>query len=205
MAKRARKQPTNRGRKFPPEPLTSSEARALMQACSKRAPTGIRNAALIALLYRGGLRISEALSLTTKDIDFEAGSVRVLFGKGRKARTIGVDGGALSLIQRWLRLRECLGLKGAPLVFTSLKGKPVSPEYVRAMLRRMAIRAGIEKRVHPHGLRHSAAFEMANEGTPIHLISAQLGHSNVGTTSQYIAHLNPREVIAAMKAREWKL
>ena len=110
MAKSARKPPTNRGRKFPPEPLTSTEARALVQVCSRRAATGIRNAALIALLYRGGLRISEALSLTTKDIDFEAGSVRVLFGKGLKARTIGVDAGALSLIQRWLRLRECLGL-----------------------------------------------------------------------------------------------
>ncbi len=197
--------PSNKGRKFPPEPLTSAEARALINACSKRAPTGIRNAALITILYRGGLRISEALSLKTKDIDFEAGSVRVLRGKGLKARTVGLDRGALALIERWLEKRAQCGLNGGEVVFTSLRGKPVSAEYVRAMLRRTAARAGIKKRVHPHGLRHTHAFELANEGTPIHLISAQLGHSNVGTTSQYIAHLNPREVIEAMRAREWNV
>ncbi len=70
-----------------------------MDGCSKRAPTGIRNGALIALLYRGQLRIGEALALKPKDLDFDAGTVRVLHGKGDMARTIGLDDGALAVLQ----------------------------------------------------------------------------------------------------------
>jgi integrase/recombinase XerD len=65
-----------------------------MGACSKRAPTGIRNRALIAMLYRGQLRIGEALALKPKDLDRKAGTVRVLHGKGDKSRTVGLDDGA---------------------------------------------------------------------------------------------------------------
>ncbi len=83
------KAPSNKGRKLPPEVLTADEVRALMDACSKRAPTGIRNRALIVLLYRGLLRIDEALSLKPKDLNRAAGTVRVLHGKGDKSRTVG--------------------------------------------------------------------------------------------------------------------
>jgi site-specific recombinase XerD len=69
----------------------------------------------------------------------------------------------------------------------------------------LARRAGIEKRVHAHGLRHTCAFELANEGTPLHLVQAVLGHSRLTTTARYIAHLNPKQVVDAMRGREWKL
>ena len=69
---------STKGKKYPAEPLTACEARLLIKACSRRAPTGVRNAALITLLYRGGLRITEALSLKPKDINLQEGSVRVL-------------------------------------------------------------------------------------------------------------------------------
>ena len=74
--------------------------------------------------------------------------------------------------------------------------------YVRSLLPRLAKKAGIEKRVHAHGLRHTHAFELANEGTPLHLIQAQLGHSSVATTDKYIRHLNPTAVVDAVKQRE---
>ncbi len=77
--------------------------------------------------------------------------------------------------------------------------------YVRALLPRLARKAGIEKRVHAHGLRHTHAFELANERTPLHVIQQQLGHSNVAVTSRYINHLAPTAVIETIKAREWKL
>ena len=78
------------------------EVRALIKACSNRAPTGIRNRALLVLLYRGGLRLSEALRLYPKDLDRDAGTVTVLVGKGGKRRTIGLDPGAFAVVERWL-------------------------------------------------------------------------------------------------------
>ena len=69
-------------RRFPPEILTDVEVCRLLEVCNQRTPTGIRNRALIAILYRGGLRINEALDLFPKDIDLEAGPIRVLNGKG---------------------------------------------------------------------------------------------------------------------------
>ena len=66
-------------------------------------------------------------------------------------------------------------------------------------------KAGIERRVHPHALRHSFAFELASEGTPLHIIQCQLGHSSVATTDRYIRHLNPSAVVEAMKSRVWTL
>jgi integrase/recombinase XerD len=81
----------NRGRKLPAEPLTEHEASRLIRACSRRAPSGVRNAALVAVLWRTGLRCSEALDLAPRDINLEAGTLRVREGKGRKARLVGID------------------------------------------------------------------------------------------------------------------
>ncbi len=75
-------------RRFPAEILSDDEVHRLLDACS-RGPTGLRNRALIAILYRGGLRINEALDLFPKDIDLEHGSIRILNGKGGRARTVG--------------------------------------------------------------------------------------------------------------------
>ena len=94
--------PSNKGQKLPAEPLGEEEVRHLIQACSNRAPTGVRNRALIALLYRGGLRLGEALQLKPKDLDAKKSTIRVLHGKGDKARLVGLDEGAWAILQRWL-------------------------------------------------------------------------------------------------------
>src|SRR5688572_8255761 len=101
---------SNRGKRFPAQPLTAEEVKALVRACSKRSGTGIRNAALIATLYRTGLRIGEALSVLPKDLDANAGSIRVLNGKGGTARTVAMDPGAWALLQLWLDRRTTLGI-----------------------------------------------------------------------------------------------
>ncbi len=195
----------NAGKKLPPEPLTPDEARTLLRACSRRAPTGIRNAALLAVLYRGGLRVSEALALKAKDVDRTLGTVRILHGKGDRARTVGLDAGAFALVERWLERRKSLGINRSAPLFCTLDGQSVDPSYVRHALKRLAAKAGIEKRVHPHGLRHTHAAELAREGVPMNVIQAQLGHSSLATTSRYLAHVAPQHVVEAMKAREWKL
>jgi site-specific recombinase XerD len=197
--------PWNRGRKLPPEPLTEEEVRALIRATSNRAPTGIRNRALLVLLYRGGLRAGEALALLPKDLDERQGTVRVLHGKGDKARLVGLDEGAWGILQRWLDRRSDLGISRRRRVFCTLKGQPLQGRYVRSMIQRLARKAGIEKRVHAHGLRHTHAFELANEATPLHVIQQQLGHSSLATTDRYIRHLAPREVVEAMQGRKWEL
>lgn len=198
-----KKAEASKPRRLPPEVLTEEEVTKLMRACSHRAPTGIRNRALIALLYRTGLRINEALSLYPKDLELEKGIVRVLNGKGRRSRTIGVDPGAAGIVQRWLDKRQTLGMNGRQPVFCTLTGEMMSASYVRVMLKRMAFKAGIEKRVHAHGFRHAHASQLRAEGVDIAIISRQLGHTNITTTARYLDHIAPMAVIQAMRVRTW--
>lgn len=203
MISTAGKRPWNKGRRLPPEVLTRAEVNRLMAACSKRAPTGIRNRALIALLYRGQLRIGEALALKPKDLDRKAGTVRVLHGKGDRARTVGLDDGAWAIVALWLQCRRELGLSGRHPVFSTLKGKALLPSYCRSLFTRLAKKAGIEKRVHPHGLRHTGAAELRAEGVDVGIISKQLGHASISTTARYLDHVLPQQVINAMRERQW--
>jgi len=194
---------SNKGRRFPAELLSPEEVRGLLRACSSRAPTGIRNRALIAVLYRGGLRISEALALRAKDVDQAAGTVTVLHGKGDQRRTVGMDPAAFALLERWLDKRRALGLSGRRPIFCTLGGEPLDSSYVRRLLPRLAAKAGIEKRVHAHGLRHAHAAELAAEGLPVNVVQQQLGHGSLATTDRYLRHIAPRERVEAMQRREW--
>jgi site-specific recombinase XerD len=144
--------PPNKGRRYPAEVLTAAEVGAVIGRCSPKAPTGIRNRALLTLLYRSGLRVSEALALRPSDINLTAHTVRVLHGKGDKATTRGFHPSADDALARWLDARRQLGGRG-PL-FCTLAGGPLSGQYVRNLLHRLGDCAGIDKRVHPHGLRH---------------------------------------------------
>ncbi len=197
--------PANKGQKLPVEILTPEEIKALIRTCSSRAPTGLRNRALLTLLYRGGRRLSEALALYPKDVDPDCGTVTVLHGKGNKRRAVGLDPGAFAVLERWMDRRRERGLNGRYALFCTLQGQPLKSAYVRALLPRLARKAGIEKRVHAHGLRHTHAAELARERIPVNLISRQLGHSGVGVTARYLDHIAPEEVVAAMQRREWTL
>jgi len=192
----------NKGQKYHPEPLTEDEVADLVRSCSNRAPTGIRNRALITTLYRGGLRIAETLALLPKDVDTDKGTVQILRGKGNKSRVVALDDGAMAILQRWIDKRAGLKINGRHRLFCTLEGKPMHANYVRAMLQRKAEKAGIEKRVHPHGLRHSMAAGMAAENVPVNVISQALGHSNSATTARYIDHIAPQQVIETMRHRE---
>ncbi len=171
------------GKTYPAEILTPDEAKALLRSTSNRAPTGIRNRALIVALYRGGLRIGEALALKRKDIDPDQGTITVLHGKQDRRRVVGIDPEAIAVVMRWLDTRHSLDIGGRSPVFCTLKGRPLKPSYVRTALARLAARAGIEKRVHPHGLRHTMAYELMMEGYPMPLIQKQLGHASLATTT----------------------
>jgi len=197
--------PPNKGMKYPAEVLIDAEVQRLIRACSHRAPTGIRNRALIVVLYRGGLRIKEALSLYPKDLDPVKGTVRVLNGKCKKDRTVGLEYAAFAVIQLWMDVRKKRGINSRAPVFCTLRGEAVKTAYVRGLFKRLARKAGIEKRVHPHGLRHTHAAQLAAEGYPMNLIQQQLGHSSLATTSRYLDHIAPAQLIEAMQGRKWEL
>lgn len=193
----------NKGASYPAEVLTESEVKSLIQCCSNRAPTGIRNRALITVLYRGGLRLAEALALKPKDLDPNAGTITVLHGKGDRRRTIGLDPGAMAIVMRWIDKRKQLGIDGRAPLFCTLAAQSLKPSYVRTLLPRLANKTGIDKRVHPHGLRHTHAYELMMEGVPVPIIQQQLGHASLATTDRYLRHIAPRDVVEAMQQREW--
>jgi len=194
---------TSRPRRRPPEILTEAEAIALIKACSARAPTGIRNRALIAVLWRCGLRVAEALALELRDLNLEASTIRVRHGKGDKSRTVGVDEQTAALLQRWLDRRRALSPGARAPIFCTLHGGRLDGSYVRRLLPRLARRAGVQRRVHAHGLRHTYAAELAREKTPINVIRDALGHSTLAVTDRYLRDVAPMHVIDTMRARRW--
>ena len=195
--------PANKGRRYPAEILTEAEVKALIGACSPRAPTGVRNRALIVTMWRAGLRVAEALALKPKDIDPAKPSIHILHGKGDASRIVGIDESALAFIQRWVDLRAARGINGRATLFCTLKGDALPTSYVRALLPRLAGKVGIDKRVHAHAFRHTMAAQLAAEGIPLNIIQAQLGHRNAATTSRYLNHIAPQQVIDAMRTRSW--
>jgi site-specific recombinase XerD len=199
------REPGNKGRRYPPEILSPGEVRALLRGCSNRAPTGVRNRALLVVLYRAGLRLDEALSLMPRDVDAQRGTVNVRHGKGDKHRIVGMDPEAFAVLDRWveLRRRRRIGSPHRP-IFCTLAGDELDPSYVRRLLHRLAAKAQITKRVHPHGLRHTHAAELAAEGTPASVIRDQLGHARLSTTDRYLRHVAPQERVDRMRARAWE-
>jgi len=191
-------------RRRPPEVLSEAEAIALMKACSTRAPSGVRNRALIAVLWRCGLRICEALALELRDVDLEVGTVRVRHGKGDRSRTVGVDEQTSALLARWLDRRKKIGAGARAPIFCTLRGGRIDSSYVRRLLPRLAQKAGIERRVHAHGLRHTYAAELAREGTAINVIRDALGHTSLAVTDRYLRDVAPTHVIDTMRARRWE-
>ncbi len=189
-------------RHFHPEVLTDDEVRRLMTACSAR-PTGVRNRALLVVLYRAGLRINEALSLYPKDVDAVVGAIRVLNAKGGRSRTVGMDPEGFAILQRWLEVREARGIIGRAPIFCDLNGAPLRTAYIRVLMPRLAAKAGIAKRVHAHGFRHTHAAQLREEGVDIGIISKQLGHRSIATTARYLDHIAPVAVVQAMRGRRW--
>lgn len=197
--------PANKGMKLPGEVLVAGEVMALIRACG-RGPSGVRNAALVAVLFGAGLRVSEALDLRPSDVDLRNGTIRVRHGKGDRSRTVALDASAQAYLERWLTVRQQLALNGRQPVFCTISrgerlGSRVDSSYVRRLLPRLAARAGIERRVHPHALRHSLATTLAYEGKPLPVITAQLGHSSTAVTDRYLAKIGPAELVSQVRDR----
>ena len=155
--------PRNKGRRYPPDPPTVEEIIAVMRAAGDD-PDGVRLRGVIVMLWRAGLRISEALSLSESDLDANRGAVLVRHGKGEKRREVGMDRWAWAHLEPWLALR---GTLPAGALFCVLRGRtrgrPCAPAGIRGQLHRAAQAAGVRRRFAPHQLRHAHAVEMSRE------------------------------------------
>ena len=185
--------------------LTQDEVRALIDATSSRAPTGRRNRALLVALYRGGLRLTEALALGPGDVDLAEGRIRVAGRSEATARSIGVDLQAAALIGEWAQARATLGLADAAPFFCTLQGEPIKDAYIRALLPRLAAAAGVPKRVHASGLRAAHALELASEGFPLRVLQEHLGIESLAATQRYLERFRSVDAIRALQTREWSL
>ncbi len=197
-------------RKRPVEILTPEDVERLITTASRRAPAGIRLRALIALFYYSGLRLAEALALHPRDVDLEGGCVTVRRGKGGGQRQAGLNAAAHEHLSRWMERRRRLGIgDDAPVfcTFSRVDGArqvgPMAARYVQAALRRLARRAGVGKRVHPHGFRHSHAVHLLRRGVALPVIQRQLGHVNLATTDHYFRALGVGEHVERVRDLEW--
>jgi site-specific recombinase XerD len=140
---------------------------------------GQRLRALVVLLWRAGLRISEALALQESDLDRARGAVLVRRGKGGKRREVGMDRWAWEQLDGWLEIRRELPL-GALLcvIHGPTSGRRWEASAARKQLHRAGATAGVRRRFAPHQLPHAHAVEMAHEGVPLVVIQRQLGHAN---------------------------
>src|SRR5205085_1323687 len=147
----------------------------------------VRLRGLIVVLWRAGLRISEALAPSESDLDPLRGAILVRRGKGRRRREVGMDRWAWDQLAPWLQLRAALPVRSAVLrARGSARGRPWAPAGVRAQLHAAAAPAGVRRRFAPHQLRHAHAVEMTREGVPLLVIQRQLGHADLAITSVYL-------------------
>jgi site-specific recombinase XerD len=193
--------PRNKGLRYPPDPPTVEEIVAVMRQGGDGIH-GARMRALIVLLWRAGLRINEALTVTEHDLDPALGAILVRHGKGGRRREVGMDPWGWEHLRPWLDLR--IEMPVGPLLCVAegpTRGRRWASDAARAQLRRVATKAGVRRRFAPHQLRHAHAVELAHEGVPLNVIQRQLGHTNLGVTSIYLQGIDNAEIIATVHAR----
>jgi site-specific recombinase XerD len=193
--------PRNKVLRYPPDPPSVEEIVAVMRVAGDAA-AGARMRALIVVLWRAGLRISEALALAESDLAPVRGAILVRRGKGGKRREVGMDRWAWEQLKPWLELRTTLPVGMLMcVVHGPTRGRPWAASSAREELRAVAARAGVRRRFAPHQLRHAHAVEMAREGVPLVVIQRQLGHSDLGVTSVYLRGIDNTEIIDTVHER----
>jgi integrase/recombinase XerD len=180
---------TPRAAKKLPIFLTLPEVEALLAAPDVKTATGVRDRAMLEVLYATGLRVSELLKLKVEDVNLIDGYL-VAYGKGRKERVVPLGKTAIAHTQAWLAARPGL-LKGksSNVLFPSPRRAAFSRMGFWKLMRRYALKAGIAKPISPHKLRHSFATHLLERGADLRAVQAMLGHADLSTTQIY-THVN---------------
>ncbi|MBI4726921.1 site-specific tyrosine recombinase XerD [candidate division TA06 bacterium] len=169
-----------------PEVLDLSEVEQLLAQPDPASRLGLRDKAMLEILYACGLRISELLTLKTSDLFFDQDFIRC-FGKGSKERIVPVGRSARHWTEKYRRNSRPALLKkfSAETLFLNNRGRPMSRMGFWKLLKAYAQKAGIKKRVHPHILRHSFATHLLEGGADLRSVQEMLGHADIGTTQIY--------------------
>ena len=171
-----------------PEVLSLPEIDAIEAAIDLSKPEGIRDLAIIEVLFSCGLRISELIGLKISELYLEEGYIRV-HGKGRKERLVPIGDNAIQKLREWFVVRQGIAVKPGEedFVFISLRrGKHLSRISLFVYIKEYAEKAGIRKNISPHTFRHSFATQLLEGGANLRAIQAMLGHEDIGTTEIYM-------------------
>ncbi|MFQ5658946.1 MAG: site-specific tyrosine recombinase XerD [Gammaproteobacteria bacterium] len=182
-----------------PKSLTESEVEQLLQAPDVETDRGLRDRAMLEVLYATGLRVSELVGLRLEHINLRQGVVRVT-GKGNKERLVPLGEEAIDWLQRYLHEARGSFFKGLPdaSLFPSIRGKCMTRQTFWYAIKRYALKAGIRKPLSPHVLRHAFATHLLNHGADLRVVQMLLGHSDISTTQIY-THV-ARERLKALHA-----
>jgi integrase/recombinase XerD len=177
-----------------PRGLSAGEVSTLLAQPADSERRGLRDRALFELLYACGLRVSEAISLASSQLNLGAGFVTVL-GKGGKERVVPLGRPARAALEAYLERERPLLLAGrpSPYVFLGPRGRPLTRQAVWKLVRRRALAAGLGRRVSPHTFRHTFATHLLDGGADLRVVQTLLGHADVGTTQIY-THVAPRRL-----------
>lgn len=202
------RRPANKGRRTRPDPLPTHVVAQLLEACVplKDGPTyelsALRLKCLIVVLWRTGMRISEALALTEHDLHIDTRTVHIAHGKGNKARDVALDAWGWAYIQPWLLARATLppGELFCVLVGPTA-GRAMSANDARRQCRWLEKRSGVRHRIHPHQFRHTCASDMRDAGEDWLTIQTQLGHAHIGVTQVYFRGIPNTKILEPLKQR----
>jgi integrase/recombinase XerD len=169
-----------------PKSLSEADVEALLQAPDLDDPIGLRDRAMLEVLYACGLRVSELVGLTLEQVNLRQGVLRV-FGKGSKERLVPLGEEAIAWIERYMREARPLLLGGKPsdVLFPSLRGEQMTRQTFWHRIKHQAQVAGISKTLSPHTLRHAFATHLLNHGADLRVVQMLLGHSDLSTTQIY--------------------
>lgn len=170
--------------------LSKDDLTMLIQAADEASPRGLRNRAVLELMYAAGARLSEVVGLDVRHLDLEE-RVLLVRGKGNKERMVLIGGPAQDAFRRYLSEgRPRLAAAGEAALFVNRDGRRLSGRSIEQIVRRHALRAGLAQRVFPHLLRHSFATHLLEDNYDIRTVQELLGHNDVSTTMIYTHVLN---------------
>jgi integrase/recombinase XerD len=169
-----------------PKFLTEAEVEALLNAPDTGNPLGLRDRAMLEILYATGLRVSELIGLQPGQVNLRQGVVRVL-GKGNKERLVPLGEESIEWLNRYLQGARIELLKGSmsDALFPTRRGTVMSRQAFWYLIKRHAAVAGINKTISPHILRHAFATHLLNHGADLRVVQMLLGHSDISTTQIY--------------------
>ena len=169
-----------------PSYLTGDEINRFLAAPDASTPVGLRNKAILELLYASGLRVSELVHLTSSQIDMDTREIRII-GKGSKERLVLMGKPAREAITVYLQKGrpQLLGKKKTDAVFINRYGKPLIERRIQKIVKQYASQGGIKKRVHPHTIRHTFATHLLDGGADLRVVQELLGHASLTTTQIY--------------------